>query len=100
MLFGYEPVLPATPYREVGAVFAHAELCAGPGDLTRYPEDWRGKPQVLRAYDTRGWIHDATRSHDGTEPEAAIEAVLENLDVEQIHSRNVSYGCYMFTITR
>jgi hypothetical protein len=100
ILFGYEPPIPAGPYREVGAVFAHAEACAGPGDATRYPAAWRGRPQVLRAYDERGWIHDATTRHDGRDPEAAIAAVLAEPGVVQIHSRNIDYGCYMFTVTR
>src|ERR1700712_1230070 len=62
LLFGYEPVLPGqgSPYREIGAVFAHAEDCGGPDAGTAYPEDWCGRPQVLRAYDARGWIHPAT----------------------------------------
>jgi len=100
ILFGYEPPLPTSPYRELGAVFAHAEACAGPGDPTRYPAAWLGRPQVLRAYDERGWIHDATTRHDGRDPEAVIAAVLAAPGVVQIHSRNIDYGCYMFTITR
>lgn len=100
MLFGYEPPLPPSPYREVGAVFAHAEPCAGPAaDATRgYPDGWRGRAQVLRAYDERGWIHPATRVHDGGDPEAAIARVLAEPGVVQAHSRNVAYGCYMFTV--
>ncbi|GAA4449858.1 DUF1203 domain-containing protein [Phytohabitans houttuyneae] len=97
MLFGYEPPLPPSPYREVGAVFAHAERCAGP-DAGGYPEGWRGRSQVLRAYDARGWIHPATRVHDGSDPEAAIAKVLAAPGVVRVHSRNVAYGCYMFTV--
>jgi hypothetical protein len=99
ILFGYEPALPASPYREIGAVFAHAAPCPGPS-ADGYPPQWRGRSQVLRAYDKRGWIHPATRVHDGTDPEAAIAAILADPEVDQIHSRNVSYGCYMFAITR
>jgi hypothetical protein len=98
VLFGYEPPLPPSPYREIGAVFAHADRCAGADD--RYPTDWYGRPQVLRAYDGRGWIHPTTRVHDGTDPDAAIAAVFADPDVAFIHSRNVAYGCYMFTIAR
>src|SRR5215831_8757745 len=65
ILFGYEPPIGATPYREIGAVFAHAESCAGPPATDGYPTAWRGKPQVLRSYDRRGWIRDAI-VHDGT----------------------------------
>jgi hypothetical protein len=100
MLFGFEPSIPASPYREVGPVFAHAQQCPGPERLDSYPADWRGKPQVLRAYDSRGWIHNATRVHDGTNPEAVISEMFADPDVVQIHSRNVAYGCFMFGLRR
>ncbi|HEX2133876.1 MAG TPA: DUF1203 domain-containing protein [Actinophytocola sp.] len=99
ILFGYQPPLPPSPYRETGAVYAHARPCAGPGGLDGYPPAWRGRRQVLRAYDDRGWIHDA-RVHDGQDPEAVIAEVLADPAVVQVHSRNVAYGCYMFTVTR
>jgi hypothetical protein len=98
ILFNYEPPLPPSPYREVGAVFAHAEPCPGRAADHDYPEDWRGRSQVLRAYDARGRIHPATRVHDGADPDAAIAAVLAHPDVVQVHSRNLAYGCYMFRI--
>jgi hypothetical protein len=100
LLFGYEPSLPPSPYRETGAVFAHADACAAPADPTRYPADWLGRPQVLRAYDERGWIHPASRQHDGSEPEQALAQVLAEPGVVQVHSRNIVYGCYMFAATR
>lgn len=102
LLFGYAPPLPASPYREMGAVYVHAFNCGGlsAADAHRYPAAWVGRPQVLRAYDARGWIHEATRVHDGTAPEAAIAEVLAAPGVVQVHSRNVAYGCYMFTVTR
>ena len=99
ILFGYEPRLPVSPYREIGAVYAHAAPCDGPYTLTAYPAAWRGRPQVLRAYDRRGWIH-AARVHDGDDPEAVIAEILGDPQVDQIHSRNIAYGCYMFTIRR
>ncbi len=100
LLFNYEPPLPAgTPYRELGAVFAHAGECAGPS-TDGYPADWVGRPQVLRAYDARGWIHPATRTHDGADPGAVLAEVLAKPDVVAVHSRNIAYGCYMFTATR
>ena len=100
LLFGYEPPLPASPYREMGAVFAHASECAGPADVASYPEAWRGRPQVLRAYDARGWIHPSTRTHDGQDPESELQEILAHPEVEQVHSRNIAYGCFMFAITR
>jgi len=98
LLFNYEPPLPDSPYRETGAVFVHADPCGGPPDGLRYPADWYGRPQVLRAYDRNGRIHPASRLHDGSDPEAAIAAVGAEPGVVLIHSRNVVYGCYMFAI--
>jgi hypothetical protein len=101
LLFNHEPPLPGadSPYREKGAVFTHLKSC-DVGPLTSYPSDWVGRRQVLRAYDARGWIHPATRVHDGSDPDAAIASVLAHPEVVEVHSRNVAYGCYMFTITR
>ena len=98
LLFGHAPPIPSGPYREVGPVFAHADACDGPGH-GGYPAGWRGRPQVLRAYDSRGWIRDAL-VHDGTDPDAAIAAFFADPQVAQVHSRNVAYGCFMFAITR
>lgn len=100
MLFGYAPPLPRSPYRETGAVYAHRHACAGPASRSAYPDDWRGRPQVLRAYDGCGWIHPASRTHDGSDPEAAITQVLDEPGVVQVHSRNVVHGCFMFSATR
>jgi len=98
LLVNYEPPLPPSPYRETGAVFVHAEPCAGPAD-GGYPADWRRRPQVLRAYDERGWIHPASTAHDGSDPEAVLAQVLATPGVVEVHSRNIAYGCYMFTAT-
>lgn len=97
ILFGYQPAIPAGPYREIGPVFVHADSCEGLAS-DEYPADWLDRPQVLRAYDARGWIHPATGVHDGTDPVAAIEAVLAEPGVAQVHSRNTAYGCYMFRV--
>jgi hypothetical protein len=97
LLFGYRPPLPApSPYQEEGAVFVHAEPCAGPAD-DGYPSDWSSRPQVLRAYSADGRIHPASRVHDGSDPVRILDEVLATEGVVEVHSRNVVYGCYMFT---
>lgn len=101
VLFNYEPPLPGadSPYRETGAVFVHAADCASPAPAG-YPSAWLRRPQVLRAYDDRGWIHPATRAHDGTDTEAVLAEVLATDGVVEVHSRNIAYGCYMFRVTK
>ena len=80
-------------------MFSHARSCGGPVSAAVYPPEWRRRPQVLRAYDQRGWICEAM-VHDGMNPEAVIAKMLENETIEEIHSRNVAFGCYMFLIRR
>ncbi|WP_331770732.1 DUF1203 domain-containing protein (plasmid) [Embleya sp. NBC_00888] len=99
MLFGYEPPLPASPYREIGPVFAHAHACPGPS-TDAYPPQWRSRPQVFRAYDARGRIHPTSRVHDTDNPEPALAEILADPEVTEIHCRNITYGCYMSTIVR
>ena len=99
ILCGYEPPIPNGPYRERGAIFFHATPCSGPATGDGYPAAWRGRPQVLRAYDRRGRIRDA-KVHDGNDPEAEIARFLDDPDIAQLHSRNVAYGCFMFVVTR
>jgi hypothetical protein len=101
ILFGYAPPITGTPspYREVGAVLAHADPCDATPTRDTYPAEWIGRPQVLRAYDHRGWIHPATTMHDGSDPEAALRSVLATPGVIELHSRNVTFGCFMFVAT-
>jgi hypothetical protein len=101
LLFNYEPPIGdgRSPYRELGAVFAHAEPCGAARSRARYPEAWRRRRQVLRAYDARGWIVDAV-VHDGRAPEAEIARLFACAGVVELHSRNVAYGCFMFRVTR
>ncbi|MFL5446170.1 MAG: DUF1203 domain-containing protein [Myxococcales bacterium] len=99
LLFGYEPPIGKSPYREIGAVFAHADRCEGKPASAEYPSDWRKKPQVLRSYDSRGWIRDAV-VHEGSNAEAEIARLLADPETVQLHSRNVAYGCFMFVVTR
>ncbi|PWU43629.1 DUF1203 domain-containing protein [Micromonospora globispora] len=99
LLFGYAPPVPPGPYREIGPIFAHDADCPGPDRPGRYPADWRGRPQVLRAYDRQGRIHGG-RLHDGTDPESVIAELLADPVVHRLHSRNVVYGCFMFIVER
>jgi hypothetical protein len=81
-------------------VLAHAEPRAGPAGTTDYPPDRCGHPQAPRAHDQRGWIHNARRAHDGTDPEGVIAALFGDPGVARNHSRDIDWGCRVFTVTR
>lgn len=97
VLIAYRPDGTAGAYREIGPVFVHADACDGYEPTAGYPEGFRPRQQVFRAYDADGRIIDAVLV-DGSGAEPAIDKLLANPEIATVHSRNVLYGCYMFAI--
>ena len=98
-LVSVTPPGPMGAYRETGPVFLHADSCHGPGS-DAYPDAFRDRPQVFRAYDARGSIVGGELVDAGTDQEAAAERLLADPAVAFLHTRNVVYGCYMLMIRR
>jgi hypothetical protein len=98
-LIAYRPDGTAGAYREIGPVFVHADRCDGYRERSAYPEGFRPRDQVFRAYGHDGRIHDAVLVR-GVDAESAIEKIFVDPDIATVHSRNVLYGCYMFAINR
>jgi Protein of unknown function (DUF1203) len=97
ILLSYQ-VLPDTgPYAEIGPIFIHAEPCEPYADVTTFPEDFRPRPLVLRAYDSTGSIVDALVSDPGNAQRDAL-AFFANPAVAEVHVRHVSYTCFDFKI--
>jgi hypothetical protein len=96
-LVAVTPEGPRGAYRETGPVFVHAEGCAGP-QSHGYPDDWRRRTQVFRAYDHRGAIIGGEVVPAGTGQEEVAARLLANQDVAFLQTRNVVHGCYMLTI--
>jgi hypothetical protein len=93
------PPGPAGAYLERGPVYVHADGCPGPAS-TGYPEEFRVRPQVFRAYGTDGTIIGGELVAPGDGQEAVAERLLADPAVAFLHSRNVVHGCYMFAIRR
>jgi hypothetical protein len=87
------------PYAETGPVFIHVDECEGYDQTDAFPEAFRSRPRILRAYGHDRTILDSSVIEDG-KIEAAIEELLAREDVDFLHARNVAYGCYMFSIRR
>ena len=98
-LVAVTPEGPQGAYRETGPVFLHADGCAGPAD-TGYPEEFRRRTQVFRAYDHAGVIVGGHVVPAGTGQEEAAAGLLADPDVAFLQTRNVVFGCYMLTIKR
>ena len=75
----------------------HAESCPG-WTGAGYPEGFRARQQLLRAYDGHGQVV-ANELVDGVNAEAALERLLAQPQVRYVHSRNPLAGCYMFSVT-
>jgi hypothetical protein len=93
------PEGPLGAYRETGPVFLHADGCSGP-TATGYPEEWRRRAQVFRAYDHAGRIVGGEVVGPGSGQEDAAARLLADPDVAFLHTRNVVHGCYMLSIRR
>ena len=97
VLASVTPPGPQGAYAESGPVFLHADPCGGP-DLPGYPEEFRRRTQVFRAYSADGRIVGGRVVQPDDDQEAVAEELLAEADVAYLHSRNVVHGCYMFAI--
>ncbi|HKE51902.1 MAG TPA: DUF1203 domain-containing protein [Actinomycetes bacterium] len=96
---GYNPFPWSGPYAETGPVFIHPEECPGYQERNSYPEGFRHRQQIFRAYSAQRRIVDAVIVN-GADAEPALAELLARPEVDFVHSRNVAYGCYMFTVRR
>jgi hypothetical protein len=104
-LIGYLPFPWDGAYAETGPVLIHADECPGytaadtDTDAGAYPEGFRHRQQIFRAYGYDHTIVDA-EIVEGADAEQAIAGLLARPEVDFVHSRNVAYGCFMFAIHR
>ncbi len=100
VLISVVPEGPADAYAERGPVFVHADGCGGPARTDAYPDDWRRRPQVFRAYGGDGTIVGGELVEPGGDQDAAARRLLATPGVAFVQTRNVVHGCYMATIER
>jgi hypothetical protein len=98
-LISYSPPLGRGNYAEVGPVFVHAETCEGYATPDRFPPSFVTRQQVLRTYDEAGKINDAVIVAGGS-VDRLIAYLVSRPGVAAVESRNVLYGCDMFTARR
>jgi hypothetical protein len=99
VLIAYQPARLGGPYMEVGPVFIHAERCDGYKTSGSYPEGFRHRQLLFRAYDIEGTQVD-NKIADGIDAEAAIADLFSMSRVADVHARNVLAGCFMFKVHR
>jgi len=86
-------------YDEVGPVFIHATPCAGTDDAG-FPDELRGTPRVMRAYDGNGRIVDGRLVQPDEDPEPVVNELLDDARVAVVHARALGFGCFTYAIER
>lgn len=85
-------------YTETGPIFVHAKPCDGPERDSRLPADLDERAMVLRPYthDRRIAYHHVQHVPAGGSLSALVAELLDHDDVDFVHGRNVTGGCYSF----
>jgi len=82
-----------------GPVYIHAEACARYPENGGFPTALRNSPRTLNAYATGRHLV-ATEYVKNGNVDAGIEKLFARPDVDYIHVRSTTAGCYTFRIER
>jgi hypothetical protein len=82
-----------------GPVYIHAEACARYPESGGFPSALRKSPRTLDAYG-RGRRLVAAEYVEDDKVDAGIERLFARQDVDYIHVRSTTAGCYTFRIER
>jgi hypothetical protein len=86
-------------YDEVGPVFVHPQPCDG-ATSAGYPDELRGSPRVMRAYDGNGRIVDGHLVPADGDPESVLAELLADDRIAIVHARALGFGCFTFAVER
>ena len=89
-------------YTETGPIVVHANGCAGLAPTTGLPRGFDAREITLRPYTPDRGIayHRVQHVEPGDGLAARIDELLDHDDVDFVHARNRTGGCYAFTARR
>jgi hypothetical protein len=101
-IIAWSPMPWSGAYAETGPIVVHTDGCDTPGPTPRLPADLDARAMVLRPYgpDRRIAYHRVRHAPAGGSLTDHVEELLAFDDVDFVHGRNVTGGCYSFTATR
>jgi len=100
LLFKYRPFEREGVFAEAGPIYIHESDCQPEVEiLTRYPDDFRELPLLLRAYTEQDGQVDSKLIKDG-DAETIIDTFFADPKVAYIHLRDGESGCYYGRIER
>jgi len=80
-------------------VYVHTEACERYPEDAGFPANIKNTPRTLNAY-ARGRRLVAQEYVEGANVDATIERLLSRTDVDYIHVRSTTAGCYTFRVER
>ena len=86
-----------TPYRTAFAIFVRERRGDAAVYVDRLPPVLEGRMLSLRGYDAAGMLREALLT---SEPEAGIERLFAEPEIESIHAHTAAYGCFLAKIGR
>ena len=98
-LFTYDAFAEQEKLPLPGPVYVHAESCQRYPESGGYPEALKASPRTLNAYG-RGRKLVAQEYVEGGNVDETIERLLGREDVDYIHVRSTTAGCYTFRVER
>ncbi len=97
ILFPYQSISADRPYGERGPVFVHHNRCEQYSAVHEYPTAFQ-RGRVIRGYNADDEIIAAEVADP--DPEAVIHALLGSPEIEFLHVRSVTRGCYTMKVER
>lgn len=101
-IIAWSPMPWSGPYAETGPIVVHVDGCPTREAHTSLPPELDGRPMTLRPYghDRRIAYHRVRHVPADESTTSHVDALLGFDDVDFVHGRNVTGGCYAFTATR
>jgi hypothetical protein len=100
LLISYAPLRQASPSREVGPVFVHADRCDGWTEQTGLPPELRTGSRVLRGYRADGSLDYAAIRvvPEGEDVEPPLQELLADSAVDEVHVRALDAQCFTYRV--
>ena len=98
-IIAWSPMPWPGPYAETGPIVIHVDGCAGQGADDHLPHGLETRAMTLRPYgpDRRIAYHRVRHVAADESTTEIVRALLTYDDVEMVHGRNVTGGCFAFS---
>lgn len=101
-LICFTPWTEPSPWLEAGPVFVHFDRCAGYRTTGEYPPEFMNSHSMFNTFypdGSRDYEH-ISFAGPGQDNLATLRAVLANPEVDHLHVRSATAGCFVFAVRR